>query len=199
VPADLKGSLLAARNVVKVSFWRQPWQVPRMWSARIAAAAAVVVLAGGAGFLATQPRANFAGFRQELIAHDWAGDPHLDLESSDLPKIRAYLAARHAGTNFTLPPGLSGSHVEGCRVLERAGQTVSLICLAEGPRHLHLFVLDRAAFPDLPPPGAPDFEKCAGWKTASWRHGDQTYILTGMKFHTFVVKFRKAGRWTMSG
>ena len=54
-------------------------------------------------------------------------------------------------------------------------------------------------FAGLPPLGTPDFQKCGGWKTTSWQHGRQTYVLTGMKYQTFVSKFRKSGRWTMSG
>ena len=64
---------------------------------------------------------------------------------------------------------------------------------------MHLFVLDGLQLARLPAGDKPDFEKCGAWRTASWQQGDMTYVLTGMKYHTFVSKFRKAGRWTMSG
>jgi hypothetical protein len=199
VPADLKESILAARKVVKVPFWRQPLsEIAPHWRVRAAAAAALILIAGG-GILLTRQPARFVDFRQELIARDWAGDPHLDFESSDITRIKAWLGAHDASANFTLPPGLSGVRIHGCRLIERDGEKVSLICFAEGPKHLHLFILNRADFHDLPPEGAPDFEKCGVWKTASWRQGDRTYVLTGMNYQTFVSKFRKAGRWTMSG
>ena len=63
----------------------------------------------------------------------------------------------------------------------------------------NLYVLDRPLFSDLPPVGAPDFEKCGAWKTASWRQGDKTYVLTGMSYPAFVSRFRKAGRWILAG
>jgi hypothetical protein len=198
VPADLKDSLLAARKVVKVPFWARPLQISKGWPMR-AAAAAILLLVAISGFLLRHHRARFADFRQELISRDWAGDPHLDFESSDIRQIKQWLGERHASADFTLPPGLNGLHIQGCRLVERDGEKVSLLCLAEGPKHLHLFVVDHADFADLPPQGAPDFEKCGVWKTASWWQGNKTYVLTGMNYRTFVSKFRKAGRWTMSG
>ena len=74
-----------------------------------------------------------------------------------------------------------------------------MLCLADGPRHMHLFVLEGSQLAQLPFDGKPDFEKCGVWKTASWQQGDKTYVLTGMKYQAFVSKFRKGGRWTMSG
>jgi hypothetical protein len=74
-----------------------------------------------------------------------------------------------------------------------------LICLIDGPKHLHLFVVAGVEFPELAAEGLPDFEKCHGWKTASWRQNGKTFVLTGMSYQAFVNKFRKAGRWTMSG
>ena len=70
--------------------------------------------------------------------------------------------------------------------------------LANGIRRLNLFVVKGVEFEDLPAPGSLDFEKCGGWKTASWRQGDMTYVLTGLKMQTVVTKFRKSGRWTIT-
>jgi len=192
VPADLRESILAERKIVKPHFWQD-------WRTATAAAAAIAVLLGGAILFINQNTSGFASFRRQLVTETWAGDPHLDLEANDLSQVRAWLASQGAATNFTLPAALAGARVHGARVFEYDGRMISLVCLAEGPRHLHLYVLDRPPFSDLPPAGAPDFEKCGAWKTASWSQGDKTYVLTGMSYQAFVSRFRKAGRWILAG
>jgi hypothetical protein len=192
-PADLKDSILAARKVVKPPVWRD-------WRARAAAvAAAVAVLATVGGLLATNRSEPFPAFRATLIEQAWDGQSHLDFESSDVLHIRQWFARQNAPSDFQLPKGLRDAHLIGCRLVEADGKHVPMICLSDGPKHMHLFVVEGAHFTDLPPRGTPDFQKCGAWKTASWQHGDKTYVLSGMKFQTFVSKFRKGGRWTMSG
>ncbi len=192
VPTGLRLSILAARKIVPLHFWQD-------WRTATAAAAAIVFLLVAGVVVINRGTAGFVAFRRELVAESWAGDPHLDLESSDLGRIRQWLARTNAASDFTLPAALGELRPHGARVFESDGRKVSLICLADGARHLHLFVLDRPNFSDLPSDGVPDFEKCGAWKTASWRQGNQTYVLTGMNYPAFVSKFRKAGRWSISG
>lgn len=192
VPADLKQSILAGRKIVRLHFWQD-------WRTAAAAAAAIAVLVAGAIHFINQSTSGFASFRRQLVTETWAGDPHLDLETDDLSKLRVWLASQGATTNFSLPAALAGARVHGARVFEYDGRMISLVCLAEGPRHLHLYVLDRPPFSDLPPVGSPDFEKCGAWRTASWRQGNTTYVLTGMSYPAFVSRFRKAGRWILAG
>ena len=134
-----------------------------------------------------------------LVVTDPGAQPSYAGESADLGKIRRWLTRLEAPSEFTLPPAMQNMRLHGARVFESDGCKISLLCLDDGPRHLHLFVLDRAPFADLPAPGTPDFEKCGIWKTASWRQGGQTYVLTGLNTPSFVSKFRKAGRWSISG
>lgn len=190
-PGDLRDSILAGRKIVKLPLWRD-------WRLR-AAAAAVVILAVAGGLLATGRQERFPEFRAELIEQAWDGQAHLDFESSDVHHIRQWLARQNASADFTLPAGLRDTHLVGCRIVETDGRRVPMICLADGPRHMHLFVVDGTPFADLPPQGTPDFQKCGVWKTTTWQHRGRTYVLTGMKYQTFVSKFRKSGRWTMSG
>jgi hypothetical protein len=192
-PADLKDAILAERKIVRPILWRD-------WRTRaVAAAASVVLLAVAGGVLGTTKPERFPEFRSELIEQAWDGQAHLDFESSDLQRIKLWLARHNASPDFTLPQGLSGTRILGCRVVEAEGRRVPMLCLADGAKHLHLFVVDDAQFAGLPPKGKPDFEKCGAWQTSSWQHRGQTYVLTGMKYQTFVSKFRKDGRWTMSG
>jgi hypothetical protein len=193
VPAGLKAAILANRRIVKPLFWQD-------WRMRAAAAAAVVLAASALAIAKVgSGTTTFAEFRERLVAEAWGGERHLDLESSAWNEVGRWLAAQNAVTNFNLPPELAGLRLHGASVVALEGQRIPLICLADGPKHLHLFVVTRASFRDLPHAGMPDFENCGGWKTASWQQGDKTFVLTGMKYQAFVNKFRKAGRWTMSG
>jgi len=192
-PADLKDSILAARKIVRPGLWHD-------WRVRATAAAAAVVLLAVAGGLPGTTRAErFPEFRAQLIEQAWDGQAHLDFESSDVQHIRLWLSQHNVSPDFALPQGLHDTRIVGCRIVEAEGRRVPMLCLTDGPKHMHLFVVDETQFAGLPPHGTPDFQKCGGWKTTSWQHGNQTYVLTGMKCLTFVSKFRKSGRWTMSG
>ena len=192
VPADLQDAILTGRKVVSPSLWQN-------WRVRAAVAASVVFLAVAGGVLATNKPSQFADFRAELIEQAWDGNTHLDMESSDVRQIQNWLAGNHASAEFSLPDGLRDTRLLGCRIVEVNGLRVPMLCLADGPKHMHLFVLEGSQLAKLPFGGDPDFEKCGVWKTASWQQGDKTYVLTGMKYQAFVSKFRKGGRWTMSG
>ena len=191
-PAELKESILAARKIIRPPLWRD-------WRARAAVAAVVLALAVAGGVLATGQKEYFPAFRAELIDNAWNGQTHLDVESADVLRVKQWLARQNVTAEFTLPKELHASRLLGCRIVETDGRRVPMLCLADGPKHMHLFIVDGASFTDLPAQGTPDFQKCGAWKTASWQHGGNTYVLTGMKYQTFVSKFRKSGRWTISG
>jgi len=194
VPADLKDSILAGRKTVKLPLWRD-WRLP----AAAAVAACFLIFAATGRVPATERAEPFPQFRAGLIEEAWDGQAHLDFESSDVYRVRQWLAQQNAASDFSLPAGLRDCRVIGCRIVETDGRRVPMICLSEGLKHMHLFVIDGAQFVDLPANGAPDFQRCGVWKTASWQHGNRTYVLTGLKYQAFVTKFRKSGRWTMSG
>jgi len=192
VPADLKASILAGSKVVKFPLLQD-------WRVRAALAASVVALTAMAGTLLGRGPAEFADFRKQLIEDAWGGDSHVDDELLDWSEAKRWLARHNVETNFALPPALAELRVHGCKMVEVDGRNVPFVCLADGPKHLHLFVVHDMNLRDLPSAGAPDFEKCGAWKTASWQQDGKTFVLTGMNYQTFVSKFRKAGRWTTSG
>lgn len=200
VPASLPERILAGRKATPVSFWRRPVaQWNREWRVLAIAAAVVVLASVGAAVYLARPAPSFAEFRQQLIAEHWGGQPHLDFESTNLMSIRGWLGDRQAASDFNLPPPLQPLEIHGCRVLEHEGQRVSMLCIADGPRHLHLFVMNNSRFRELPPETTPDAERCGPWQTMAWRQGDRTYVLTGLKMQTFVNRFRKSGRWMTAG
>ena len=192
VPPGLKAALLAARPATPARpWWRRP--VPARW-------AAALLVAGGLAAVWVKPaEPTFADFRHKMLDAAWHSTPHVELESSDFNRIKLWLARNEVHTDFVLPAGLQDLSVRGCRVVEWQGCKAGVICFAKGPRHFHLFVTEGVHFADLPPHGLPDFEKYAGWNTASWRHGDNAYLLTGMNNLTFLKKFRKARQWMTPG
>ena len=192
VPPDLQESILASRKVVRPALWRD-------WRARAAVAASIAILAVAGGVMAANRPVQFADFRAELIEQAWDGSAHLDFESSDARQIQKWLSSMNASAEFSLPEGLRDTQLIGCRIVEADGLRVPMLCLVDGPKHMHLFVLEGTQLARSPSTDRPDFEKCGAWKTASWQQGNKTYVLTGMKYLTFVSKFRKGGRWTMSG
>lgn len=191
VPAGLKDAILADRKLVRPHFWQD-------WRTASAAAAAIVLFAAGSVWMVARSSESFAEFRREVILDQGSLYARPDFASADVTRVRAWLAKRGAPSEFTIPAGLRGWYVLGASVVEHEGRMVSMVSLADGQRRLGLFVFQHPAFADSPPEGIPDFEKCGVWKTASWRQGDTTYVLSGMKYPVFVSKFRKAGRWTIS-
>ena len=215
-PVDLKAALLAIRlpgastaphsskatdpapgKIIRPPFWRAP--LGQDWRARAAAAAVILLLVTASVPIFHRPAPLLADIRQDLIANDWAGDPHLDFHSSDLGAIKTWIVNQGFTDGLALPAALSDLRLQGCRMLYRDGKAVPLLCFGHGAKHFHLFVIDHTNFPDLPTTDAPDFEKCGPWTTASWRFSGNTYVLTGMKNNAFVQKFRRDGRWNMSG
>ena len=193
VPEDLKAGILETRKVVRPPFWRT-------WRFHAAAAACIVALAVLISLVAANRTAQFPDLRSSLVEKAWSEDgQHLEFESSDVTRVKQWLARRFVSTDLHLPAGLQKAKLLGCRVVETDGLRVPMICLADGSRHLHLFVIDGVTLTDAPEDGVPEFEKCSGWKTAAWQQRGQTYVLTGMSYHTFVNRFRKFGRWTTSG
>jgi hypothetical protein len=192
VPANLRESLLPARKVI----YPLPW-----WSRRVsmrAAVAVLVLLAISAMFLAPNPN-TFAKYRSDVVEESWGRFPHLDIDTSDVQELNRWIAGHDPKTAVTLPAGLKDLTVRGGRVLEWNHHNVVLVCLTKGGKHMHLFVTSDNSFPDGPRETKPDFEKCNGWNTVSWRHGDQTFVLTGMNYYTFLKKFRRGGYWQIDG
>lgn len=192
VPEGLKESILASRKTIQlVPWWKQP--VPAA-----AAALFLFLLTVGAVWSASKPK-SFADYRNQVVEESWSISPHLDLETSDLQKVQRWMAQQHGMEEFVVPAGLRDLPVRGCRNLDCDGHKVAVLCFQDGTRHAHLFVMNRMEFADLAALGGPEFEKCHGWKTASWSQGEATYILVGMKYQAFIKRFRKAGQWNMAG
>ncbi len=188
-PENLKEMILASAAMGA----SPPWWQSRF--ARVAMAAAIAALLTVAALWLRPQSATFTEYCTELTQTPWDASRHLQFHASTLDQVRAWLHGREAGVDFSVPAELQDLGVHGCSVIEWRGRKVPFICFADGFRHMHLFVVEGGKFSDPPGPD-PQFDVCAGWRTASWTQGDKVYILTGMSVHTFVKKFRKAGQWS---
>jgi hypothetical protein len=197
VPRDLKSSLLAKSLPTEARMIPFPLWQGRL--VRLAAAAAIVVLVALSMFWLKRGSADFNVYRTEIVEASWDNSQHLEHRSTTLKEAQQWLIQEQAHGDFDLPAGLGEFQEYGSRVLEWHGQKVSFVCLLEGMKHLHLFVIDRQAMRNLPSPSLPDFENCAGWKTISWSQGDKLYVLTGMNYLSFIKKCRKHGQWMIAG
>lgn len=108
----------------------------------------------------------------------------MDLATNDLAPVRAYLAARHAPADLSLPAPLQHALVAGCAVTDWHGAGVSLICFRTGrplppgtAADLWLFVVDQAAITNAPASGPPQIAKVNRLATATWTDGRRLYFL----------------------
>jgi hypothetical protein len=192
VPRALQSMILAQPKIFQlVPWWRRP--------VALAAAAGFLLFAGSAGLWSSRGAKTFAEYRQTVIDEAWGRAPHLDFETSDIGQFNKWLAATDPNATVTLPSGLNDLTLRGGRTMQWHGHTVVLLCFLQGPKHMHLFVMNDRTFPDLSAQAMPDFEKCNGWKTVSWSQGTRSYVLTGMNYLTFLKKFRHSRQWTMDG
>lgn len=195
IPADLKSRLL----LHQVTPTRPRWWHHALRPAEFGLAAAIAfLLAIGIAWLYVRPPVP-SPFRAEVLQQTWLGRRHVDLETSNLPEIRRFIAAHDLRGDFKLPPELAAMRPHGCSLLSVKGRRVPYVCFIEGSKHLHLVVMDRTLFPDPVEMGTPDFETWQNWNTATWTQGKLTFVLTGLKPNEFVKKFRKDGQWTWGG
>ena len=99
------------------------------------------------------------------------------MQSDDLGQIEEWLSKKEAPPRF-VPPRLAALQPLGCRLLSFRGQTVTLICFKrDDDRLAHLFVVDRAALPQMKSGAPPVFAGIGDWMTASWVENDHIYMI----------------------
>ena len=153
---------------------------PHRWSWAVKLAGVVALL-----FLITQlvslfrppvPGAQVSNYAREMVSFVRLGGT-LDMESDKLGQIEEWLSKKEASPRF-VPPRLAGLQPLGCRLLSFGGQTVTLICFKrDNDRLAHLFVVDRAALPQMKSGAPPVFTDVGDWMTASWVENDRVYMI----------------------
>lgn len=187
-PLGLRDRILATNKTVTVPWWRSP----TIW----AAAAAVVLVLGGASWWLGSTRGNatrgravrqsgaaplgqasLAAFQAEMTKFVATGGYSLDLQSDNLAEVKRFLAARNAQPDAAIPGALEKLRTYGCQIFDWNGSRVTLICFrARGIGIAHLFVVDAALFRDSPSTEK-QFTAQDTWTAVSWRDGRNALVL----------------------
>jgi hypothetical protein len=182
-PAGLPQQILAERKIIRPRIW---WEQPAL----LVAAAAVIVLAGLAGYVLRQPDGQTFQTYRKNMAKLVSGDYKMMLETNDLNVIRQFLAANHSVADYVLTAEMEKLPAEGCALINWHGQRVSLVCLDRGQdEDLFLFIADRSMVPDPPPSQTAQFARINNMTTASWTLGDKTYVLASKGSEEALRKF----------
>jgi hypothetical protein len=173
VPEYLRDRILARAKIVRPihTTSRRGW---------LAAAAAFTVLGGMAAFwFRTSSEQTFQIFRERMV-RTVLRQYSMDVETNDMARIRQFLRAQNAPSDYALPPGLAQLPVTGAGVLSWQRDRVSMVCLDGGAKQgtLFLFVVNRTAVKRAPG-GSPELAQVSKLATASWSAGDRTYVLAG--------------------
>jgi hypothetical protein len=186
VPAHLKTSLLiqgAAQTQVPPSqaWWRSP-----LW---LTTAVAVLLLLGVAGvWLKPRVPDRFANYQARMVSQALR-EYRMDLVTRDMQQLRQFMAVRGSPADYRLTQGLERLQLTGGGLLTWRSHPVSMVCFDRGDKQmLFLFVMKRSAVKD-PPPETPQLTRVREMATASWSHGDNTYILAGPEEADFVRKY----------
>lgn len=174
VPRDLKTQLTAWE---KRAVRRSSWNRGVMLAAASIVALAVLFSSWRGPF---QPAASLAEYRDEMVSFVKL-DPPLELKSPQLPRLTEFLKETGAPSQIDIPQGLHQLPATGCRTLRFRGQDVALICFKRETGDLiHLFVVDRNAFPKWRSSSGknPQFAAEGNWTTATWSDEEHTYLLT---------------------
>jgi hypothetical protein len=188
VPEGLKQQILSERRA------HLSLPLKRKAAFVLAAVALAMVLGSIAKFYYhPAPDNSFGAFRQRMAGSMLRGYPPMDLETSDLGQIRAYLATNHGHGDYALPKNLEKTASTGCKILPWHGQRVSMVCFKSGKSantgaiDLFLFIIDRANVKNPPASALPEIAQTyTEIATASWSAGDKTYVLAGLGDTEFI-------------
>ena len=191
IPPGLKDQILSERKTSRPFF-------QKYWGPLLAAAAVVVLLFSleTASWLPRGPANGHSAFLTRM-AGTALRSYYMDLETNDPAQIRSFLAGKQAPSDYTLPAGLKAAETTGCLVTTWQGSPVSMICfktgrpLEKGNRSdLWLFVANRAAVANSPPPGAPPvFGRENKATLASWSDQGKTYLLAAVADEALLGKY----------
>jgi len=148
------------------------------WAVKLAGAAALLFLLTQivSLFRPAAPRELVSNYAREMVSFIRLGGT-LDMKSDDLGQIEGWLSKRDAAPGF-VPPRLAALQPLGCRLFSFRDQTVTLICFKrDNDRLAHLFVVGRAALPQMKAGAPPVFTSVGDWMTASWVENDRVYMI----------------------
>src|SRR6266513_2684294 len=173
VPVDLRESILAG---VKVS---RPLRSPLVrWS--IAAALISMAILGSLIWHNTRS-AHLAGWQSQaldVVSSLVRNESSFDVQSHNADELLAWLRANHAPTAQKLPHNLGKLESIGCKTFSWGGIPVSVICFMRPDGGLvHLVATAAPATTARASKMEPRFVRRGEWTTATWREGDNVYMV----------------------
>lgn len=169
-PAALRQSILVgARLGVATPWWRRPLTLA------VAAGFALLLTLAPMAWRLARPATStlLPEFALNFADRGFIG---LQEHGSDVEKLKAWLADRHAPLPAKIPAQLAQLRGLGCRTVDFQGKNISLFCF-EGGREYHLFVARREDFPSLPMSESPRFATKRSWASATWSDDRHHYVL----------------------
>jgi hypothetical protein len=150
----------------------------RTWNFMVLAATAALLLVAFLFLMnPSHAPASLADYRDEMISFVKVA-PNLEMQSKQLSEVMDFLDKESAPSRFAIPEKVRTMEPAGCRVLRFHGHNVTLVCFwRKDGGLLHLFVMDRAALPNLPDRNDAKYSAQNGWMTAAWNEGDHTFLI----------------------
>ncbi|MCX6928960.1 MAG: hypothetical protein NT154_37975, partial [Verrucomicrobia bacterium] len=186
VPAHLKASLLIRGTAQPRIVPPQPWWRSSVWLT--VSVVVVLLLALTATWLRPRTPDRFANYQARMVSQVLR-EYRMDLVTNDMQQIRQFMAQRGAPADYDVSRGLERLQLTGGGLLSWRSHPVSMVCFDRGNKQmLFLFVTKRSALKD-PPPATPQLTTIHQMVTASWTHGENTYILAGPEEADFAKKY----------
>lgn len=178
VKGPVEGRAMVQTTMRATQSRRRRW----LWPLALAASIAVLlVLQTGLpsrGGLALPENASLGDLAVNLSTHHLS----MGLMSSDLSKLRTWIADKGGPLPERLPPGLEKMEVLGCQTWKTSRGKVSLICfVGENMKMAHLYIFDQLpaglAGKNLPPLAQPRLVRTGDWSLALWQDHGRGYVL----------------------
>ncbi len=170
VPDDLVSQILARRRIVRPAFRRS-------YTVWIAAAAGIVAaLVWAWSVLPVDPGPDYSTFRRRMVRAA-IREYRMDITTTDVTAIRAFLARNNAPADFEFPDALAQLRTVGAGALSWQGGRTSMVCLDGGADGmLYLFIVPRSTLAGGAPE-APEYTQVNRLSTSTWSRDGKTYVL----------------------
>jgi len=171
VPGELRDQILAQRKIVPL------WQ---RTEALLAVASLAILAVGILFFMRPHDVSGTLDSFRSRMAGEVLRVYSMDIITNNPVAVRSYLAQKGAPSDFPLPTTLDKLPVLGGARLSWGAVPVSMICF-EGPakKTLFLFVLKTKELAKQTVPTTPIVEEVKGLPSATWKSGQNLYLLAG--------------------
>ena len=175
VPGDLRDRILSRAKTVNLPLWRHP--------AVLSAAAAIVLLLAAVAVWRNTSSADdsFEIFRSRMV-RNVLRQYRMDITTSDMTRVRRFLATNNAPADFVFPPKVNQLPVMGAGLLSWRDRRVSMVCLNGGTNGtVFVFIVDSRALSHVP--RERELAQVSDLNTVSWTVAGKTYVMAGTEIN----------------